>query len=170
ISVANMSGIIFDYVLRGVTGRTAFDEWQAARTDIMDECFPELTRNNMQDRLIYAAHRDRHSLTDNPNTESARKAIAQARAAGIPVAMLRFPSNAPAYEKFNVPQHLIDYYGLGYVPTPEQLLPGTTETVKWMEYPRPAPDHFCDFVHFNQTGRAAFSPWLLQQIADALPR
>lgn len=170
VSLTNMSDVIFGALTRVVTGRTAEEEWDAARRNINDNCPEVLKSTHVQDRLIFTAHRDNHALENNPNADAARAALRQAQMAGIPVAMLRFPSNTPAYEPYNVPRHLIDFYGLGYVPTPEQFLPEQYKDVKWLEYPRPSPDQYCDFVHFNPKGRESFTEWLLARIAESVPR
>lgn len=170
MSAQNFSDVLFQGIRRKLDGKTPAQEWEEARRDIKDACLPEFKSPQVQDRLIFTAHRDNHSLTDNPNTEAARRAIRQAVQMGIPVAVLRFPSHEPAYSAYDVPRHLIDFYGLGYVPTPEQLLPDDHAKVQWMEYPRPPAAHYCDFVHFNANGRGPFTDWLLGQIATRVPR
>jgi hypothetical protein len=151
-------------------GRTYREEWEAARRDIVDACLTSFPPEKIEDRLTFAAHRDRHSLDGNPNTQAARRAAGQAVRAGIPVAVLRFPSNFPVYDAHGVPAHLIDYYGLGYVPTRAQILPELEDDVRWLEYPRPAIADYCDFVHLNAQGRVAFSEWFRAQVAQAVPR
>jgi hypothetical protein len=170
VSVTNISDVIFSAATRIAGKRTPEEEWDAARRNINDNCPEVLKSTHVQDRLIFTAHRDNHALENNPNADAARAALRQAQMAGIPVAMLRFPSNAPAYEPYGVPRHLIDFYGLGYVPTAEQFLPEQYKDVAWLEYPRPAPDNYCDFVHFNPKGRDAFTAWLLARIAEQVPR
>lgn len=170
MSAQNFSDMLFQGIRRALEGRSPAQEWADARRDINDHCLTQFNSPQVQDRLIFTAHRDNHSLTDNPNTDAARKAIHQALLSGIPVAILRFPSLEPAYSAYGVPRHLIDFYGLGYVPTPEQLLPEDHAKVQWMEYPRPPAEHYCDFVHFSKNGRGPFTDWLLAQISRRVPR
>lgn len=169
MSLQNFSGLINDYVRRKLRGDTPRSEWEAGRHNITDSCVVDFNARDVQDRLIFAAHRDNHSLTDNPNAEHARSAIRQARLAGITVAVLRFPSNHEGYDPYGVPADKIDYYGLGYVPTREQLLPAQYKDVRWLEYARQPLSSFCDFVHFNAQGRKAFSAWFLAQVEHIVP-
>jgi hypothetical protein len=170
VSLRNMSAVMYDYVVRTLTGRSDREEWERARRDIVDACLTSFPPEKVEDRLIFAAHRDRHSLDGNPNTDAARRAVDQAVRAGIPVAVLRFPSNLPVYDAYGVPAHLIDYYGLGYVPSREQLLPARHGDVQWLEYPRPPVADYCDFVHLNARGRVAFSEWFRARVSQSVPR
>lgn len=170
VSLSNFSSLLNDFIRRELRGDTPESEWDAARHNITDSCLTDFNSRDVQDRLIFAAHRDNHSLTDNENAESARSAIRQARMAGIPVAILRFPSNHEGYDPHHVPADLIDYFGLGYVPTREQLLPGQAGAVAWLEYPAQPRSSFCDFVHFNRQGRTDFSNWLRGHVAALVPR
>lgn len=165
-SLTGFSNIIYGGVETALSGKSAVAQWDEARRNIVDFCIRPEDYNAaaMQDRLIFAAHRDRHALGEvDGQTGRARTAIEQALDAGIRVAVLRLPANGAMAAKFGVPLDKIDFYGLGFSPAREQLLPDDAGRVLWLDYPAPGPASFCDFVHFNAEGRADFTRWLLSR-------
>lgn len=168
VSLKNMSALTFDFMRRGLTGRSFEDEWQHGRTNITDTCLTEVKVVHVQDRLTFTAHRDRHRLENNANTDHARAALRQALMAGRRVALLRFPSYEPWYAPYGVERHLVDYYGLGFVPTPAQIAPDSVDEFMWWEYPMPGAESYCDFVHFTPRGAEDFTAWFMRMLGDAL--
>lgn len=165
-SLTGFSNIIYGGIETALSGKSAAAQWDEARRNIVDFCIRPEDYNAaaMQDRLIFAAHRDRHALGGpGSHTASARAAIAQALDAGIRVAILHLPANGEMTAKFGVPLDKIDFYGLGFSPARTQLLPDDAGRVMWFDYPAPGPGSFCDFVHFNDGGRADFTRWLLSR-------
>ena len=84
----------------------------------------------------------------------------------IKVIILNIPPNSEVLDQFGVSADTLDFYGLGFHPAPEQLLPDTYKDVTWLNYKHPnGKEDYCDFVHFNETGRNIFSDWLKNQLS-----
>lgn len=165
MSLKAVSKVIYDYYDMIRQGMEPLDEWNRERNHIIDEmCVKDFNRQAMQDRIIFGAYRDNHSLTDNDNTVAMRGAISQALDAGIKVMIMRLPTNEKAIAKFGIEPHVVDYFGLGFIPSKQQLLPDLKDKVTWLEYPAPGTEQFCDFSHLNEQGRDNYSDWLLRQL------
>ncbi len=166
-SVAGFSNLVYNQMEKRFSGVTPRQQWRRDRFEIIDTCIEPEDYNHaeMQDRLIFAAYRDRHALDEgNENTVKARAAIKQALDAGIKIVILHLPANESVIARFGVPLHLVDFYGLGFSPSFQQLAGELEKQPAYLSYPVPPPSDFCDFVHLNGEGRAAFTAWLIEKI------
>lgn len=141
--------------------------WWAVRTGPEKNCYDVYTGRMMKIRIETTAGRDHHDLSPetNRNIANMRKFIKTALDNGIKVIVLNIPPNMEVLEQFGVEPHILDFYGLGFRPKPEQILPDDYRRVIWLDYKHPnGQEDYCDFVHFNEKGRAIFSEWLKQEL------
>ena len=159
--------IVYDYIKDIFFKRDAHKAWWNARYLPEERCFDELTPAQMQSRLETTENRDQHSLNPVTNTDlaNAREFIRTALSSGIKVILLDIPPNMEVLDHYNVPRHVLDFHGIGYTPSYEELLPELHDRVLWWEYEDTGgKKHFCDFVHFNEPGRELMSQWILEKI------
>ncbi len=163
-SMSVISGMLFEYAKNKILNRSPQDYWQERRNDIFRNCVGASTRGDVQAQITGMVGRERHDVSEvNINHTEAVEAVRQALAANIKVVILTLPPNLAVFDRFGVPYHKSDYYGLGHVPTHEELLPGLHDKVAWLELPVPPPEEFCDMVHVNAAGRRHFTAWFLKQ-------
>jgi hypothetical protein len=162
-----VSRVLYDWLRRTLTGVDISEQKEQNRVEMIDVCIKSFNQEVMQQRLIFSAHRDRHSLDiNNTNTQFARNAIKQAIENDIKVVILRIPSNQSEADKFNVSSHLLDYFGLGYVPSKEQLLPDMHDKVQWLNFSPLESKYYCDFVHFNLEGQEIYTEWFIDRLEE----
>ncbi len=170
--LVKISGIVVDYFRKILTRYDERREWSADRHTLLIQCEARFDKAYMAQRISFMK-KDHHSLIkENQGYVMAQNFLRQARAAGIRVVVLNLRPYTDLMARYAIPLDLVDFHGLGFYPTPEQLLPGLYSDLKWDSYQ--APDEstqFCDDVHLNATGRKVFTSWLNKKITDDwLPR
>lgn len=162
--------MVVDLFNNRINGLATREKTWEERQDLMPSCFGSYNANSMNERIKTTAFRDAHSLDPKVNERNivgVRRLIDLAVKAGIKVVIVSLPPNHEILRRYNVPDHILDFYGLGYQPTHEQLLPELHDKVTWLTYP--APDdtaYYCDFVHLNSKGREQSQAWFLKEISD----
>lgn len=160
--------MVYDAWMAKSRGLDPEEAWRSDRVNRQSSCYAYYTLDFMNNRIGSTAKRDRHSLDPeiNENLADIRDFIAKAEESGIDVIILHYPVNSDILDRYDVPYHYLNNYGLGYAPEKEAILPQSYESVTWMAYPAKLDkSHYCDFLHFNKKGRAAFSEWFLDEIA-----
>jgi hypothetical protein len=162
--------MVYDMIGNSLSGHTGERTWKE-RQDLMPSCHATYNVNVVNTRIRRTAERDAHSLdmaVNEKNLSGVRKLIDRALKAGTRVVILSLPPNREILERYAVPQHLLDFAGLGHWPARQELLPDWHEKVTWVEYNPPEwTPHYCDFVHLNSKGRALSHAWLLRMLQDA---
>ncbi len=151
------------YLNRALGGITPEHSWNYERQYLISQCYSTLLDKRMDQHLDLLAQRDAHDMSAaNEDYAAAKSFLARAHAAGIKIVMLDLEPNRDMLEGLGVAAHRIDYPGLGRSPSCRELLPGLADDVRWLSYyPAEGGAHFCDFMHLNAEGRAAFTSWFL---------
>jgi hypothetical protein len=172
-TVPNMVGwskTVSAFLERMVTDIDDYKLWYDDRMYVAtpDECMKEFTRWGLDRQLAFNADRDRHELSEeNLGYRQARDFINWALAENIKVMIVSVGSNTQMLDRFDVPSHKTDFYGLGFYPSKKQLLPENHERVRWLEGMPPLESSFyCDYVHYNKKGREVYTSWLLKRISE----
>jgi hypothetical protein len=166
---AILSKIVFEHLTGFLTGRDPQQYWQQERAELVESCYGKYTREMVRARIKTTRERDSHSLDPavNENVGLVRDFIRQALTQKIKVIILTLPPNLEILEQHKIPVYMLDFYGLGYVPTPEQLLPELHDEVLWWNYVHPfGKENYCDFVHLNEEGQPIFEKWFLGKIQE----
>lgn len=166
-----VSEIVFSYYYNLLVGVDERKEWWDDRLWILKDCNFAYNKANANRRIQFM-EKDAHSLgPENQNYKMAQDFIRQMRMQGTKIVVISVLPYMQHFDKQGVPLDILDFHGLGYYPTPEQLLPGQYNKVMWATYEAPenGTRQFCDDVHFNDDGRAAFMNWLLQNIEGWVP-
>lgn len=157
---------LFENRLNGTARRL---KTRAERQDLMKRCYSSFNAVQMNERVKSTAWRDAHSLdmdVNGRNLEGIRRLVDLAVKAGIRVVIVSLPPNMAVLDRYHVPSHVLDFYGLGFQPRHEQLLPDLADKVTWLPYNAPHDSaYYCDFVHLNSQGRAQSEEWFLDNIA-----
>lgn len=153
-----------------VTGRSTDEMWRLLHIVPHEDCYRErdFNRQALQVNLGFLEKRDHATLENLPDRVKARKAVGQALADGVQIVMLSLPPNMDRLKALDVPRDVFDYYGLGFMPLPAQILPDLHDRVLWREAPSLPATDYCDFSHMNEKGRAKTTEWFLDML-DALP-
>lgn len=153
------------YLNRRFGGMDRKRQWLYERSYLLDDCYEQFAGKRMAQHLQLLAMRDHHDLSDsNDSLRQARDFLRRAHDAGIKIVMLDLEPNRRLLKEAGVPAHEVDYPGLGYRPAGEDLLPDLHDKIDWLTYyPVEDGSHFCDFMHFNETGRKQFTEWFLSR-------
>lgn len=151
------------YLDRLLAGQDRKAAWLRDRSYIVSQCYDSFSKRRMDDHLKRLALRDSHSLdTGNGDYMKALDFLKRVRDAGIAVVVLDLEPNMEMLDALGVPPVLVDYPGMDSEPSCRDLLPGLAGEVKWVSYhPVEGARHYCDFMHLNAPGRAAFTGWFL---------
>jgi hypothetical protein len=171
-NAVSWSKTIYGFLFRKASNVDPYEVWKNDRQSIMSEkaCMESYTQRDIDMQLAFNRDRDSHSLSDeNTGYQLAKDFIQKAVEQGITVVILSIPPDLENLSDFHVKQHQTDFFGIGYTPSPEELLPKTYNKVEWWrDAPAYPSDHYCDLVHLNQKGRGLFSKWLLDNLQSLL--
>lgn len=164
--LVKVSGIVLDYFRKLFTRADEYKEWRADRYMMLRRCDFKFDEFHMAQRREFM-EKDQHRLTaDNAGYKAAQEFIAQAHARGIKIVILDIPARTGLLSRFGMTRAFTDFHGLGYFPTPKQLLPRSYPDVLWAAYTDPDEEaHYCDEVHMNPEGRKLFTTSLKHEIA-----
>ena len=161
---------VFKYYRNIVMGDNAYEDWHRVRNTLIG-C-PDRVYNKAQaDRHMGFLRHFWHSLGDgNRSYARAQAFIANALRLGIKVVVLDLKPRVRFFETFGIEAHEVDFYGLGFYPTHEQLLPENHDKVLWWSYEEKDENNFCDYLHFNDAGRDKFTNWLSGKIVETVKK
>lgn len=162
------SKVVLFYFENFIVKNNAFEKWWEERTELPLKCNIKFNLKNMRKRIDATNIRDIHSidLDINENLKPLRHFIRVMIEGGTKVIILNIPPNMEVINEYNVPSHVLGFYGLGYQPKPEDLLPDMHEEVMWLNYTTNlGKESYCDFVHLNQQAAPIFKEWFLREIA-----
>lgn len=150
------------YLNRLLSDQNPQAAWEYERRYIISECYTGFLKKRMDQHLQLLAFRDSHALDGNESYKQALSFLHRARDAGIKIILLDLEPNMAMLNALDVKPHQIDFPGLGHSPSCRALLPDLYKDIQWASYyPVEGARHFCDFMHLNAQGRAAFTHWFL---------
>jgi hypothetical protein len=167
---ASLSDMGYFWLDQAFRRQGAESYWRETRETIIDDCLPSFRPVDFQEtakRLSFHYYHDLDAAT-NVNVELARVVIEKALEKGTKVIILDVPANVAAAESLNVPRHVLDYNGLGYMPAQDDLLSGLGDKVTWLSYPAQPAGEYCDFIHLNEEGRKEFTKWFVEELSIIL--
>jgi len=167
-SLKSISGMLYKYVEYKLQGQNSDEARQEERSHIVDDCVDVYDKEEMQFNVTFTAYRDYHKFNESEdgNVTVYRDAVKQALDLGIKVIILDMTPNTVEMDKFNLPSHVLDYYGLGYEPTKEQLFPALHSQLDWIETPFIEKEYFCDLIHYNDKGREALTAMVFDRFLE----
>lgn len=156
--------VMYLHFTKMITGKTIPEIISGERHESVPCRDDQFDREAMDEYLEFLELFRRGLEDDNPSYTIAQDFIAKAVAQGSKVIVIRIDPNIPFFRKLDVPIHLSEYPGLGYMPTIAQLLPQTHKDVEFRHYGKVKGDVYCDMIHFNAKGADLFTDWLLREI------
>lgn len=159
-----------DFYIDRIKTVSPYEKWYEMRNTPV-ECKPrKYDREEMENYLNYKRN-IRHTLGDeNPNFVLSQGLVRNALALETTVVMLRIDPYVDYFNRMDVPLYRSTFHGLGREPTHEELLPDDYGNVLWWRYTETKDENYCDMIHVNENGAAAFTDWLFKGIQKADPQ